>query len=127
MMEEEPRTILVIEDDADLRAAMRWALEMVGYAVTTANNGFEALKVVEQHSPDLILLDMHMPLMDGREFAQELRKSDHSEIPLVFVTASTESRETGEIGAVAWVRKPFDLASLIGTVKKHARQTSCDL
>jgi CheY-like chemotaxis protein len=82
------RPVLVVEDDAPTREVIRRALERDGWAVTEADNGRRALQAVARQVPDLILLDLMMPEMDGFEFVAELRKSDSGRrIPVVVVTA----------------------------------------
>jgi len=113
--------ILVVDDDPDLREFLRLMLTSMGFEVTSAANGREALDDMEGHDPDLILLDMKMPVMDGWEFARELRARG-IDVPIVVLTASeTASHLADEIHAVGWLGKPFTLATLISAIERHVR------
>jgi len=105
--------VLVVEDDARLRSTLVSFLEDEGYLVAAAANGAEALDLIEQTGADLLLLDMHMPIMDGWKTVQELR-SRGVDIPIVVMTAAHDARQLAtELGAIAYVPKPLSLPSLI--------------
>lgn len=117
-----PSTILVTEDDDDLRELVVMLLEEEGFLVETARHGREALQRVQQHMPDLILLDMKMPVMDGWAFAAELRARHDHRAPIVVMTAAEHaSARAQEIGADGWLSKPFEHDDLIAMVKTHLR------
>ena len=84
--------VLVVEDDPDLAALEAELLEEHGHHVEVANNGREALAAVERAAPDLILLDMKMPVMGGREFADEYRRAQPSPAPIVVITAADDAQ-----------------------------------
>jgi len=86
--------VLVVEDDPDLAALEAELLEEHGHRVEVARNGREALAVIERATPDLILLDMRMPVMNGREFADEYRRRQRSPAPIVVVTAAASAMST---------------------------------
>ena len=110
--------ILVVDDEPDIRATVSAMLEIEGYAVAEAANGADALHVIAQRPPDLILLDMRMPVLDGWAFATELRRRGH-ETPIVVMTAARDAaRWAGEIAAAAFVAKPFGLDDLITAVER---------
>jgi CheY-like chemotaxis protein len=110
--------VLVVDDEADIRATVGAMLEIEGYAVAEAANGADALKAVEQREPDVILLDMRMPVLDGWGFASEMRRRGHR-IPIVVMTAARDAaRWAGEIAATAFVAKPFGLDDLITAVER---------
>jgi CheY-like chemotaxis protein len=110
--------VLVVDDEADIRATVSAMLEIEGYAVTEAANGADALHAVEQREPDVILLDMRMPVLDGWGFASEMRRRGHR-IPIVVMTAARDAaRWAGEIAAAAFVAKPFGLDDLITAVER---------
>jgi CheY-like chemotaxis protein len=112
-----PARVLVVEDDPDLAALEADVLEQCGHEVEVANNGREALDAVERKKPDLILLDMKMPVMGGREFAEEYRRREPSTAPIVVVTAADDAqRRAAEVGASAWIGKPFDPEALLEKV-----------
>jgi CheY-like chemotaxis protein len=109
--------VLVVEDDPDLAALEADVLQERGHAVEIAKNGREALDAVRRAAPDLILLDMKMPVMGGREFAEEYRRREPKAAPIVVVTAADDAqRRAAEIGASAWIGKPFDPEALVDTV-----------
>jgi CheY-like chemotaxis protein len=109
--------ILVVEDDPDLAALEADVLQERGHAVEIAKNGREALDAVHRAAPDLILLDMKMPVMGGREFAEEYRRREPKAAPIVVVTAADDAqRRAAEVGASAWIGKPFDPEALVDKV-----------
>jgi CheY-like chemotaxis protein len=110
--------ILVVDDDPSILDVVTMTLEFEGYTAQTALDGAEALEVIERGKPALVLLDMRMPGMDGWTFARELR-SRGLDIPIVVMTAAQDARRWAEeIGADAYVEKPFELSKLIGTVSE---------
>ena len=94
-MNSSPRPILVVEDEQDIREAVSDLLEMEGYAVATACNGQEALRMLDGPAdPCLILLDVMMPVMDGHTFMERLRADGaHQHIPVVITSASPQVPE----------------------------------
>ena len=114
----QPR-ILVVDDDTSIRSFVEMALDSVGYAVSTAGNGAEALAVTTQVQPDLILLDMRMPIMDGWTFAEQYRQQAGPHAPIVVITAATDAGErAAEIDADGFLGKPFDLDDLLRLVSQ---------
>jgi CheY-like chemotaxis protein len=106
-----------VEDDPDLAALEADVLQERGHAVEIASNGREALDAVQRAAPDLILLDMKMPVMGGREFAEEYRRREAKAAPIVVVTAADDAqRRAAEVGASAWIGKPFDPEVLVDKV-----------
>jgi CheY-like chemotaxis protein/anti-sigma regulatory factor (Ser/Thr protein kinase) len=118
-------TILVVDDQPINVQLLKRKLERVGLQVTTANNGLEALEQVKARKPDLILLDLMMPDMDGIEVCQRLQgSSDTRSIPVIFVTARTtkESKLAGlGVGAVDFITKPIDLDETVARVQTQLR------
>ena len=110
--------ILVVEDDpAVLRVVVR-ALEVEGYAVASARNGAEALTEVESDRPLLILLDMHMPVMDGWRFKQALGQRG-LDVPIVVMTAAVNAASyADDIQANGYLGKPFDIDELLSVVER---------
>jgi CheY-like chemotaxis protein len=111
--------ILVVDDDPGIVGFLELALTDEGYRVRAAVNGSEALVRVSEGRPDLILLDMNMPGMDGWEFCSELRGRgpDFSSIPIVVMTAARDaSVRSREVGAQGFLGKPFDLDQLFRTI-----------
>lgn len=112
------RPILVVDDDASIRQTVREILDLEGYKVETAADGREALLVVERRAPSLVLLDMRMPEMDGWGFARALTERG-IRLPIVAMTAAENARSwADEIGAQAYVAKPFELEELLATVER---------
>jgi len=109
--------VLVVEDDPDLAALEADVLQESGHEVEIASNGREALDAVQRAAPDLIVLDMKMPVMGGREFAEEYRRREAKTAPIVVVTAADDAqRRAAEVGASAWIGKPFDPEVLVEKV-----------
>ncbi len=112
------RSVLVIEDEADLRTLMELVLEGGGYTVLTASDGREGLEVLRRARPDVILLDMKMPVMDGWEFAKRYREMHADRAPIVVLTAAADARARAEeIGAVKSLGKPVELDELFATIR----------
>ncbi|PLX27499.1 response regulator [Candidatus Parcubacteria bacterium] len=103
------KKVLIIEDDAMISGMYKTRLEQEGYAVVTADNGGQGLEVAVIEKPDLILLDVMMPMMDGFALLQELRlKSTFKETPIIMLTnlGTTEDKEKGEkFGATDYLVK----------------------
>ena len=112
--------ILIVEDDPGIQWVVTAFLEHEGYAVDVASHGAEALQRVEEQRPDLVLLDMNLPVVDGRTFVQHLR-ARCIEIPIVAVTAARHAAEWAkEIGAVTYISKPISLPLLIRRIDEIA-------
>lgn len=110
--------ILVVDDEPDIRATVQAMLEIEGYLVSQAANGADALAALERDRPDLILLDMRMPVLDGWGFAAELRRREHR-VPVVVMTAARDAaRWAAEIAASAFVSKPFRYDDLIRAIER---------
>jgi two-component system, chemotaxis family, chemotaxis protein CheY len=110
--------ILVVDDDADLREFLRLTVASMGFEVTCASNGQDALDVMEGHDPDLILLDMKMPVMDGWEFCRALEGRD-ARPPIVVLTAAPDpAARAVEVHAEGWLGKPFEYADLEAIVHR---------
>jgi len=116
--------ILVVDDDPSIRAAVSEILEFEGYTVETAANGQEALTLIEQRHPWLVILDMRMPVLDGWDVARAL-KARGSDLRILVMTAARDARRWAEeIGAAGYLAKPFDLADLINAVERLARKSN---
>jgi CheY-like chemotaxis protein len=111
---------LVVDDDRLLLRLIELNLGKVGMKVLLAENGKEALRLAKQERPDVILLDLMMPIMDGYEVMRLLKASHNTrDIPVVMLTAKTsqsDRRRCEEMGAIAFITKPFNLEDLRGTV-----------
>ena len=113
-----PALILVVDDDPDILDALSEILEGEGYAVDRAKHGREALQKVDERKPQLILLDLMMPVMDGYEFSQQLKKRNSGEdIPIVVLSADRSVKaKASQIGARDYLAKPFELTDLLRIV-----------
>jgi CheY-like chemotaxis protein len=109
------RPVLVVEDDIDILSSLAELLRDDGYDVVTAANGYQALSQVKAHDPELILLDLMMPHMDGWRFVRELRaKIPSCHAPLVLMSAAADlAGEAERLGVAAWLHKPFRLDDLL--------------
>lgn len=84
------KKILIVEDRDDIRLMMKILVEQYGYEVVTAMDGYEAIEMVHQHKPDLILMDLMMPFMSGVEAAKIIRQMAGDQVPMLAVTASDD-------------------------------------
>jgi DNA-binding response OmpR family regulator len=105
--------VLVLDDDRAFLNMLGWALTEAGHEVASASDGSTGLELVSQWEPDVILLDVRMPGMDGETFARRYRERPGSAAPIVVLSALRDSRHR-ITDAVAYVRKPFELDDLIG-------------
>ncbi len=113
-------TVLVVDDDPDILDALSEILEAEGYGVTRARNGQEALERLSPERPDLILLDLMMPVMDGWAFARHMRERGPglSELPIIVLSADRNvGARARDIGAVGHLAKPFELSDLLSLVR----------
>ena len=117
--------ILVADDEASIRRILETRLKMVGYDVVTAADGEEAVNAFNKYNPDLVVLDVMMPKMDGYGVTREIRRT--SDVPIIILTAlgDVSERITGlELGADDYVIKPFSPKELEARVKAVLRRTS---
>lgn len=119
-----PQHILIVEDDALMRRSTAFNLEKSGYRVSTAASAEDALLFVQSERPDLILLDIGLPGMDGLEALRKLRMN--LETPVIFVTARRRELDEVvglELGADDYVTKPFDLDVLLAHIRAVLRRS----
>ena len=103
----------MVDDEPQIREILRDLLEDEGCRVSEASNGQEALTYLGQNRPDVILLDMRMPVMDGWRFAETYRQQAEPRVPIVVMTAAQDARRwASEIGADAYIPKPFEIPEL---------------
>lgn len=116
-------TVLVAEDHLDSRDAMRALLEAFGYRVIVATNGREAVELATAHQPDLVLMDIMMPELDGFEATRQLReRPELAGMPIIAVTAMEGAQQLAiQAGANDFVRKPIDIRGLIAKVNNWIR------
>jgi len=115
------KRVLVVEDDAEMVDLLRFNLQEAGFVIATATDGIEALKKVRSLAPDLILLDLMLPELDGLSVCEILRRDpDTASIPIIMLTALSNelARLTGlAAGANDYVSKPFSPRQLVSRVK----------
>ena len=116
--------ILVVDDDLNICELLKLYLENDGYVVYTANDGQEAVNMFQTKTPDLVLLDIMLPKMDGWQVCREIRKT--SSAPIIMLTAKGETFDKVlglELGADDYVVKPFDAKEVMARVKAVLRRT----
>jgi len=122
--------VLIVDDDPDIQHLVSYNLGQAGFQITTAESGRLALESIQEHPPDLIILDVMLPDIDGLEVCRSLRQRDSSRrIPVIMLTARTEEidRVVGfEVGADDYVMKPFSPRELVLRVKSIFRRMSED-
>ena len=122
-----PKKILIVEDEANIRELLRLYLEREGYTVLEAENGVEGIKKWKSDKPDMLLLDVMMPVMDGWAVCRELRAE--SDVPLIMLTAKGETadRVSGlEMGADDYIVKPLEMPEVIARVRAVFRRMAPD-
>ncbi len=108
--------VLVVDDDPDILDAICDILGSEGYDVVRAKHGVEALEQVARQRPDLILLDLMMPVMDGATFARELRTRSLAGIPIIVISAEGNPARAASVHARRYLAKPFDIDVLLSQV-----------
>lgn len=122
--------ILLVEDERDLLELLKYNLDREGYEVLTAETGEDGLKLVRSAAPDLILLDLMLPSMDGLEVCRSLKtKADTADIPVIMLTAKGEEIDIVrglELGADDYITKPFSPRILMARVKAVLRRADAE-
>ena len=117
------RTLLVVEDERPLAETLRFNLEMEGYRVRTAEDGIEGLSMARALQPDLVLLDLMLPRMDGLDVLRGIRETSQAPVLLLTARTSESDRVKGlDLGADDYITKPFSLAELKARVRVHLRR-----
>ena len=122
-----PKKILIVEDEANIRELLRLYLEREGYTVFEAENGVEGIKKWKSDKPDMLLLDVMMPVMDGWAVCREIRAE--SDVPIIMLTAKGETadRVSGlEMGADDYIVKPLEMPEVIARVRAVFRRMAPD-
>ncbi|HJG86594.1 response regulator transcription factor [Pseudoflavonifractor capillosus] len=117
--------ILIAEDDADIRALLRLYLEGDGFRVLEAENGTAALTLAREHAPDMAILDIMMPGMNGFELTRALRK--YSELPILILSAKSQDNDKIlglNLGADDYIAKPFNPVEIVARVKAQLRRAA---
>jgi len=119
-MSSRPRPVLIVDDDVETLAAERQLLAESGFRVVEARDGTEALRMVQEDPPAVVVLDVQMPGMDGPSFARELRMALRR-VPLVILTGvPNPRREADRCNAEAYLAKPFDAQNFVNVVRRFA-------
>ncbi|UPK76675.1 response regulator transcription factor [Nocardioidaceae bacterium SCSIO 66511] len=122
--------VLVVEDDESVRDVVRRYLEHDGYDVLLAHDGREGLRAAQEHSPDLVVLDLMLPELDGLTVCKAIRGQPDPYVPIVMLTAlgEVDDRITGlELGADDYVTKPFSPKELVLRIRSVLRRASVDV
>ena len=118
-----PKKILIVDDEPDLVETIRFPLELEGYQVLVSHNGEEGLNQARKESPDLIILDLMLPKLDGYKICRLLKYDErYKHIPILMLTAKTQEKDKllgKETGADEYMTKPFDLDQLMEKVKGY--------
>lgn len=115
----------MVEDDPHVSELLRVCVELEGHELRSAGNGEEALRLVHQQHFDLILLDLMLPLVDGREVCRQLRQVYHYENPILMVTAKSSELDKVnglDLGADDYITKPFSPRELQARIRAHLRR-----
>lgn len=122
-MENSSIHIMVVDDDPDLLEMVQEALEVEGYSVITADNGQTALEKIDQEKPNLVLLDIKMPVLDGYQVLQQIRIK--SNIPVIMLTGVQEPNSVSQsldLGADDYIKKPFSVQELMAHIRAKLRR-----
>ena len=118
-------TVLVVEDDRDIRELLRWTLEVAGYQVIEAENGADGIAAARQYEPDAILMDMSMPLMDGCQSTRRIRQNPRlARVPIIACTAYNRWEWRGKAilaGCTDFLTKPVDSGKLLTMLSHYLR------
>jgi two-component system chemotaxis response regulator CheY len=120
--DESSRTVLVVDDDPGVLEVLELALSAEGYQVVLARNGREALERAAARRPNVMLVDLMMPIMDGWQFVRECRKiQSYGQTQVIILSAARNVNEAArDLGVQAVVSKPFNLDDLLNLVASHA-------
>ncbi|BDU50173.1 response regulator [Haliovirga abyssi] len=117
------KNILIVDDEVDVVEVIEMLLKNQGYNVITAHNGIEALERIEKKIPDLVILDIMMPQMDGLEACKKMRENEKMEnVPIVMFSAklsAVDKKEAFEVGADGFITKPFNARGFIAGIRTY--------
>ena len=124
---EEERLVLVVDDSVTVRKVTSRLLERQGMSVMTAKDGVEAVSVLQERKPDIVLLDIEMPRMDGFEVARQIRRDERlSDLPIVMISSRTGDKHTErarELGVNRFLGKPFQENELLETIDELVKRS----
>ncbi|MGK7930616.1 MAG: response regulator transcription factor [Microcystaceae cyanobacterium] len=128
MKDKDSKSLLLVDDDPNLILLVKDYLEFRGYTVNTAENGQDALHILSNHIPDMIICDVMMPEMDGYTFVNEIRQDPRTSwIPVMFLSAKGQSQDRVKgltTGADVYMVKPFEPEELVAQVESSLKQAS---
>jgi len=119
------KKLLIVDDEVDIATSIQYVLSQEGFSTCMAHNGLKAIQLYESERPDLIILDLMMPELDGYEVCRRIRAND-KRTPILMLTARTSEIDTVvglELGANDYIAKPVRLRELVARVKAHLRET----
>ncbi len=119
------KKLLIVDDEVDIVSSIQYVLNQEGFATLSAHDGLKAMQLYENERPDLIILDLMMPGIDGLEVCRRIRSVD-KRTPILMLTARTSEIDTVvglELGANDYIAKPVRLRELVARVKAHLRET----
>ncbi len=123
--------ILVVDDEEHIQELIKFNLEKSGYKVICANNGIDAIKLAKEQLPQLMLLDLMLPGMDGLDVCKEIRRdSNMSNMPIIMITAKGEEIDKIiglELGADDYITKPFSVREMVARIKAILRRTTMQI
>ena len=123
-----PKEILIVDDEPSIVVPIQFLMEQQGYSVLVAENGEDALDVIYKYKPDLILLDIMLPRIDGYEVCEIVRLNpEYRDIKIIFLTAKGREVEIAKglaLGANAYITKPFSNTELVAKVKELLGNTN---
>ncbi|MEE4264430.1 MAG: response regulator [Desulfobacteraceae bacterium] len=123
-----PKEILIVDDEPSIVVPIQFLMEQQGYRVLVADNGEDALDVIYKYKPDLILLDIMLPRIDGYEVCEIVRLNpEYRDIKIIFLTAKGREVEIAQglsLGANAYITKPFSNTELVAKVKELLANTN---
>src|SRR5277367_387991 len=119
------KKLLIVDDETDIATSIQYVLTQEGFSTILAHDGLKALELAESEKPDLIILDLMMPGLDGLEVCRRVRANDRR-TPILMLTARTSEIDTVvglELGANDYIAKPVRLRELVARVKAHLRES----
>jgi DNA-binding response OmpR family regulator len=120
------KKILIVDDEVDLVETLRFPLEMEGFNVIVSYDGEDALNQARKESPDLILLDLMLPKLDGYKVCRLLKFDErYKHIPILMLTAKTQEKDKilgKETGADEYITKPFEISELLEKIKSYLKE-----
>jgi DNA-binding response OmpR family regulator len=120
------KSILIVDDEVDIANSIQYVLKQEGFSTLLAHDGLKAMEIIEAQRPDMVILDLMMPGIDGYEVCRRMRSQD-KKTPILMLTARTSEVDTVvglELGANDYIAKPVRLRELVARVKAHLREAS---